>query len=211
MTTRTPSKIEQQFMDRAIVLARQATDSGDGPVGCVIVKDGCVLGEGRNTVCTTRDPTAHGEMNAIKDVAQRLGDAALAGATLYTSMEPCPMCGWAILNCRIATVVLGARHADFHTRELGAYSLEALAGMTGRHLELITGVREAECRELRYAALEQAVRVRSAAQVSAHSLTPGTSASAGCAVTRDSASGVRRLFRGWWSDLLGVFRRRPRD
>jgi hypothetical protein len=121
------------------------------------------------------------------------------------------MCGWAILNSGIATVVLGARHADFHTREYGTYSIEEFARMTGRPLEVFNGVREAECQNLRYAALERMVRAQSTAQTSAHGIARGTSASSECSATRDSAGRVRRVFRGVWSDVLQVFRRRPRD
>lgn len=145
-------------MDRAIALARQAMDEGNGPVGCVIVRDGRALGEGRNLVKTNVDPTAHGEMVAIRNVAASLQTTDLSGVTLYTTAEPCPMCCWAIIDANIATVVLGARHAGFRRSNFGSYSVEALAAMTGRRLEIITGVREKECEHLRYEALELMVR-----------------------------------------------------
>lgn len=145
-------------MDRALALARESMDEGNGPTGCVIVRDGQFLGEGRNLVRTSHDPTAHGEVMAIRNVSSALKRTNLSGATLYSSMEPCPMCGWAIINAGIPTVVLGARHAGFKTRPLGSYSLEALAAMTGRKLEIITGVRERECEQLRHDALERVVR-----------------------------------------------------
>jgi tRNA(Arg) A34 adenosine deaminase TadA len=147
-----------RFMERAIVLAGESMDEGNGPVGCVIVKDGQVIGEGRNLVRTSGDPSAHGEMVAIRNVAAGRGSGALSGCTLYSSMEPCPMCGWAILDTKISALVLGARHASFRTKEVGTYSVEALAAMTGRKLEIISGVREKECEDLRYAALERSVR-----------------------------------------------------
>ena len=145
-------------MARAIALARTSMDEGNGPAGCVIVRDGQVLGEGRNLVQTSVDPTAHGEMVAIRNAAAILKATDFSGATLYTTMEPCPMCGWAIISAGIPTVVLGARLAGFRTSNLGNYSLEALAMMTGRKLEIITGVRENECEQLRYEALERMVR-----------------------------------------------------
>lgn len=146
------------FMDRALALARQAMDEGNGPAGCVVVRDGEIVGEGRNLVQTNVDPTAHGETEAIRNAATRLRTTDLAGATLYTTMEPCPMCCWAIITANIATVVLGARHASFRRSDLGEYSVEALAAMTGRRLELITGIREKECMDLRYDALALTVR-----------------------------------------------------
>lgn len=147
-----------RFMDRAIALAGESMDEGNGPVGCVIVKDGRVIGEGRNRVRTSGDPAAHGEMVAIRNVAANRGSSYLLGCTLYSSMEPCPMCCWAILDIEISTLVLGARHARFRTTALGSYSVEALVAMTGRKLEIIGGVREKECEDLRYAALERSVR-----------------------------------------------------
>lgn len=146
------------FMNRAIVLAEESLGEGNGPVGCVIVKDGRVIGEGRNLVQTSGDPTAHGEMVAIRNAATSHGAAALLGCTLYSSMEPCPMCCWAILDTKISTLVLGARHAGFKASPFGTYSVEALVAMTGRTLEIISGVREKECEALRYAALERSVR-----------------------------------------------------
>lgn len=137
------------FMDRAMVLAQQSIDDGNRPAGCVIVKDGRAIGEGRNLVNTEFDPTAHGEMVAIRKVAFELQTVDLAGCTLYTSMEPCPMCCWAIIDAKISTLVLGGRHAGLKRKDIGTYSVDALVAMTGRPLEIITGVREQECLDLR--------------------------------------------------------------
>lgn len=147
-----------RFMDRAIELARQSMDEGNGPVGCVISKDGEVFGEGRNLVQTSLDPTAHGEMVAIRNAAADHKTNDLSGCTLYTSMEPCPMCCWAMVSAKISTLVLGTRHARFPSTELGSYSVETLLEMTGRTLEIINDVREEECVNLRYAAFERSVR-----------------------------------------------------
>jgi tRNA(adenine34) deaminase len=146
------------FMDRALALARVAVAEGNGPVGCVLVRNGRALGEGRNLVQTSVDPTAHGEMVAIRTVAAMLRTTDFSGVTLYTTAEPCPMCCWAIINAKISTLVLGARHAGFRSNDFGTYSVEALAAMTGRKLEIITGVRVRECEQLRYDALEAMVR-----------------------------------------------------
>ena len=128
------------FMDRAMALATQAMNEGNRPAGCVIVRDGKAIGEGRNLVNTEFDPTAHGEIVAIRRVALDLKTVDLSGCTLYTSMEPCPMCCWAIIDSKIPRLVLGCRHAALGRKDIGTYSVEALVAMTGRPLEIITGV-----------------------------------------------------------------------
>ena len=92
------------LMREAIALAAEA----DAPFGTVIVKDGRVLARGRNSVKRLKDPTAHGEMVAIRHCLAEHGPEILRGATIYTSGEPCPMCMGAIAYCRIAQVVYGA-------------------------------------------------------------------------------------------------------
>jgi tRNA(adenine34) deaminase len=137
------------FMDRAMALAQQAMDEGNRPAGCVIVQDGAVVGEGRNLVYTAFDPSAHGEMVAIRNVALSLKSVDLSGCTLYTTMEPCPMCCWAIVDSRISTLVLGGRHASMQRKGLGTYSVESMLALTGRALNLVTGVRAKECEDMR--------------------------------------------------------------
>lgn len=137
------------FMDRAMALATQAMNEGNRPAGSVIVRDGKTIGEGRNLVNTEFDPTAHGEIVAIRSTTARLKTVDLAGCTLYTSMEPCPMCCWAIIDAKISRLVLGCRHAALKRKDIGTYSVEALVAMTGRPLEIVTGVRARECEALR--------------------------------------------------------------
>jgi len=137
------------FMDRAMALAKKAMDEGNRPAGSVIVRDGQIVGEGRNLVYTEFDPTAHGEVVAIRRTALALKTVELSGCTLYTSMEPCPMCCWAIIDAKISRLVLGCRHAGLKRKDLGTYTVEALVAMTGRPLEIVTGVRERECEDLR--------------------------------------------------------------
>jgi tRNA(adenine34) deaminase len=137
------------FMERAMALATQAMDEGNRPAGAVIVRDGKAIGEGRNLVHTTSDPTAHGEIVAIRTVAASLASVDLTGCTLYTSMEPCPMCCWAIIDAKISRLVLGCRHAALGRKDIGTYSVERLVAMTGRPLEIITGVKDRECERLR--------------------------------------------------------------
>ena len=103
----------EAFMRRAIDLSRQGMERGDGgPFGAVVVKGGAIVGEGWNRVLATNDPTAHGEVVAIRDACQKLGTYDLTGCDLFTSAEPCPMCLSAIYWARIARVYYGNSHAD---------------------------------------------------------------------------------------------------
>ena len=99
-------------MDRALVMAREAADAGEIPVGClVIAPDGRILGEGRNRRESDADATAHAEMEAIRQACRRRGSWRLDDCVLVVTLEPCPMCAGGILNARIPTVVYGAREA----------------------------------------------------------------------------------------------------
>lgn len=92
-------------MQMAIELSRNGMEQGKGgPFGCVIVKDGNVIGKGSNSVLLTNDPTAHAEMVAIRDACSHLGHFQLDGCELYTSCEPCPMCLGAIYWARPSKV-----------------------------------------------------------------------------------------------------------
>jgi tRNA(Arg) A34 adenosine deaminase TadA len=100
-------------MERAIELAQAAVDSNaGGPFGCVIVKDGEIIGEGNNRVTSTYDPTAHAEVVAIRDACSRLASFQLDGCTIYTSCEPCPMCLGAIYWARPAEVFYACDRSD---------------------------------------------------------------------------------------------------
>jgi len=143
------SSDHERHMTRALALAQQAMDEGNRPAGCVIVRDGEVLGEGRNLVYTQFDPSAHGEMVAIRQVAAKLRTVDLSGCTLYTTMEPCPMCCWVIVDAKISTLVLGGRHSGMQRKGLGTYNVEAMLAMTGRSLPLVTGVLTRECEDMR--------------------------------------------------------------
>ena len=99
----------QTYMARALELAAQAAQVGDVPVGCVIVRDGEIIGEGRNRREENVDATAHAELEAIRDACQRVGSWRLHGCTLYVTLEPCPMCAGGIINARIEQVRYGAK------------------------------------------------------------------------------------------------------
>ena len=97
------------FMTQALALAREASAAGEVPVGCVIVREGEVVGFGRNRREEKRSAASHAEMEAIAMANERLGSWRLDGCSLYVTLEPCPMCAGAILNARIARVYYGAR------------------------------------------------------------------------------------------------------
>ena len=107
------SEPNPEFLRRAIALAVQNVESGGGgPFAAVITRDGKVVGEGVNTVTTSHDPTAHGEVNAIRAACRALGTFTLAGCELYTSCEPCPMCLAASYWARLDAIFYGASAAD---------------------------------------------------------------------------------------------------
>ena len=97
------------FMDKALALAREALEDGEVPVGCVIVRRGVIVGQGRNRRETDRSALAHAEVEAIRQACAALGGWRLWECTLYVTLEPCPMCAGAIINARIPRVVYGAR------------------------------------------------------------------------------------------------------
>lgn len=92
---------EEEFMREAIALSRKGMESNEGgPFGCIVVKDGKIIGRGNNKVSSTNDPTAHAEVTAIRDACRNLGSFQLSGCDIYTSCEPCPMCLGAIYWAR---------------------------------------------------------------------------------------------------------------
>jgi guanine deaminase len=102
-----------EFLRRAIALATENVVSGKGgPFAAIIVRDGTIVGEGANSVTATHDPTAHGEVNAIRAACKALGTFTLTGCELYTSCEPCPMCLAAAYWARLDAVFYGCSAAD---------------------------------------------------------------------------------------------------
>lgn len=104
---------DEHFLREAIALACEGMERGDGgPFGCVIVKDGTIVGRGNNRVTSSNDPTAHAEVVAIREACSVLGDFQLTGCTLYTSCEPCPMCLGAIYWARPDRIVFAGSRTD---------------------------------------------------------------------------------------------------
>ena len=133
------------YMEEALALAREAAADGEVPVGCVIVRDGRIVGRGRNRRETGKSALAHAECEAISDACRNLGGWRLWDCTLYVTLEPCPMCAGAIINARIPRVVYGASDA-----KCGACgSVCDLFSMEFNHHPTVeTGVLEEDCKKL---------------------------------------------------------------
>jgi tRNA(adenine34) deaminase len=99
---------DETFMREALALARQAGESGEVPVGAVLVKDGAVVGRGYNRPVSGRDPTAHAEVVALREAASHIGNYRLGDCELFVTLEPCAMCAGAIMHARVKRVVYGA-------------------------------------------------------------------------------------------------------
>ncbi len=106
-------ELDQQFMGRALHLARMAADAGEVPVGAVVVRDGTLLGEGWNRPISSGDPTWHAEMEALRQAAARAHNYRLPRTTLYVTLEPCAMCAGAIVLARVERIVFAARDLRF--------------------------------------------------------------------------------------------------
>ena len=100
--------MDRKFMDLALIRARRAGEDGEVPVGAVVVRDGKVIGTGRNRREKTHNALAHAEIEAINAACAETGDWRLDDCELYVTLEPCPMCSGAIINSRIKTVIFGA-------------------------------------------------------------------------------------------------------
>ena len=101
---------EEAYMAQALLLAEEAAATGDIPVGCVVVKDGVIIGRGRNRREEIGDATAHAEVEAIRAACAALGSWRLEDCDLYVTLEPCPMCAGAMINARIRRVWYGAQN-----------------------------------------------------------------------------------------------------
>ena len=104
--------MKNQFMKRAIELSVESVDKGGGPFGCIIVKDDKIIAEGSNKVTLNNDPTAHGEIVAMRDACKKLNNFNLNGCELYSSCEPCPMCLSAIYWARITKIYFANTRED---------------------------------------------------------------------------------------------------
>ena len=137
--------LDVQFMTVALDLARQAADEGEVPVGAVVVRDGEIIGRGRNRREGCGNALAHAELEAIDEACRRLGGWQLVGCTLYVTLEPCPMCAGAIINSRIERLVQGAMNPK-------AGSCGSLVNLFeipyNHHPEIVSGVCADACSSL---------------------------------------------------------------
>lgn len=133
---------DQDWMEEALALAREAAREGEVPVGCVITLGDRAVGRGRNRREGSRNALSHAELEAIDEACRTLGGWRLWQCTLYVTLEPCPMCAGAIVNARIPRVVFGAEDA-----KCGACGgvCDLFAENWNHHPEVLKGVREEEC------------------------------------------------------------------
>ena len=136
---------ERIYMEAALELAKEAFQEGEVPVGCVIVRNGQIVGRGRNRRETGKTALGHGEIEAIADACKQLGGWRLWDCTLYVTLEPCPMCAGAIINARIPRVVFGA--SDAKCGACGSVC-NLFAMEFNHHPQVESGVREEEAAAL---------------------------------------------------------------
>ena len=104
--------MKNEFMKKAIDLSIESVNNGGGPFGCIIVKDNKIISEGSNKVTSTNDPTAHGEIVAIRVACEKLNNFSLNGCELYSNCEPCPMCLSAIYWARLDKIYYANTRSD---------------------------------------------------------------------------------------------------
>jgi tRNA(adenine34) deaminase len=139
--------VDEDWMDQALFQARTALAAGEVPVGAVVVAaNGTIMGRGFNHPISSQDPTGHAEIMALREAARNAGNYRLTGMTLYCTLEPCVMCAGAIVHARIARLVFGA----YDPKAGAAGSIYNIVGDSrlNHQPEVVTGVRESECRQL---------------------------------------------------------------
>lgn len=134
---------DADYMREALLLAQQAAQCGEVPVGAVVVKAGEIVGRGFNAPISRHDPTAHAEIMALRDAAQRIGNYRLVGCELFVTLEPCTMCVGAMFHARIARVVFGAR--DPKTGAAGSVLDLFAQDKLNHHAAIEGGVLAEEC------------------------------------------------------------------
>lgn len=139
-------KIDEKYMRQALRQAKKAYDLDETPIGCVIVHEGQVIGRGYNRRNTDKNPLAHAEITAIRKASRKLGDWRLEECTLYVTLEPCQMCAGAIVQSRVARVVVGCMNPK---AGCAGSILNLLDVKEFNHqVQLETGVMEEECSAL---------------------------------------------------------------
>ena len=136
----------ENWMLAALVLARQAAQHDEVPVGAVVVRDNQILGRGFNQPIGLHDPTAHAEIMAIRDAAQTVGNYRLPGCTLVVTVEPCTMCAGALVHARIEQLIFGAKEPRAGAVCSSARVLDNLG--LNHKVTVVNGVLEKECKAL---------------------------------------------------------------
>ncbi len=139
------SHTDAVFMKKALELARLSAQEGEVPVGAVVVRNGEIIGRGRNRRETAGNALAHAELEAIHQACEHLGGWQLVNCTLYVTLEPCPMCAGAAINSRIERVVQGAMNPK--AGSCGSV-VDLFKLRYNHHPALVSGVLEEECSQL---------------------------------------------------------------
>jgi tRNA(adenine34) deaminase len=139
-------KADDEFMRLALGEAEAARQSGEVPVGAIVVFDGEVIGRGRNTVIGSSDPTAHAEIVALREAASALNNYRLTGAALYSTIEPCAMCAGAIVHARIERLVYGA--VDPKAGAVETFFQICSTDFLNHRVIVEGGILEADCRAM---------------------------------------------------------------
>lgn len=137
---------DNEFMQVALTLAAEAATKGEVPVGAIVVKGGVIIGRGSNAPISQLDPSAHAEIQAMRDAAKYLGNYRLVDCTLYVTLEPCAMCSGAIQHARIANLVYGA--SDPKTGACGSVIDLMAEAKLNHHTAVTSGVLAEECGSL---------------------------------------------------------------
>jgi tRNA(adenine34) deaminase len=140
------SETDEKFMRTALELARKAEQAGEVPVGAVVVADGQIIGRGANEPIASSDPTAHAEIQALRQAAQHVGNYRLPGASLYVTLEPCPMCAGAMVHARIERLIYGC--SDPRSGAAGSLFDLVNSDELNHRVRAEGGVLEGESREL---------------------------------------------------------------
>jgi tRNA(adenine34) deaminase len=138
--------LDRFFMEFALSEARMARDSGEVPIGAVVIINNQLVGSGHNRPIEMKDPTAHAEILAIRDAAKRIGNYRLTDATLYVTVEPCAMCAGAIVNARIKRLVYGA--PDLRAGAVDSVLQICTNSSLNHRAEVTSGVLADDCRDL---------------------------------------------------------------
>jgi tRNA(adenine34) deaminase len=137
---------DEYWMARALSLAQRAAEVGEVPVGAVLVQNGEIIGQGYNQPISANDPTAHAEIIALRQAAEKLNNYRLPGTTLYATLEPCAMCAGALIQARVGRLVFGA--GDSRNGACGSVFNVLQSDIINHQTEIKAGVLADDCAAL---------------------------------------------------------------